>query len=125
MRPAFQEVGPGFALRRRVAQQVGGMEHRHGRTPFDRLPVAAQFRNPDAGGHAQLVIVELRLIRGLRQHRVGRRQRLRWNYGRKRESLPADMRALHPARSFMSNNFLVHKKVFFYHKRLVQKSGIV
>ena len=57
------------------------------------------------------------------ESRPCRRQRLRWNYGRKRESLPAEVRAQYPARSFMSNNFLVHREVFStvrFDERIVQ-----
>ncbi len=38
--------------------------------------------------------------------------RLRYLYGTKVESLPADRRSQHPYRSFMSNNFLVRRDVF-------------
>lgn len=36
---------------------------------------------------------------------------LRWKYGKERESKPASERSKHPHQSFMTNNFLIHKKV--------------
>ena len=37
---------------------------------------------------------------------------LHWRYGRDREQIPADRRARHPYRSFMTNNFLIPKAMF-------------
>ncbi|MGC9331011.1 MAG: glycosyltransferase family 2 protein [Bacteroidales bacterium] len=37
---------------------------------------------------------------------------LRWKYGIKRESKPVDIRAQHPNVSFMTNNFVISKKIF-------------
>lgn len=39
----------------------------------------------------------------------GRKTRLHWLFGTRRESLPASIRAQHPHRSFMTNNFLIRK----------------
>ena len=36
----------------------------------------------------------------------------RWYYGRKRESTNVDFRLRNPYKSFMTNNFLIHKKAF-------------
>lgn len=36
---------------------------------------------------------------------------LHWKYGREKESKPATVRMVHPYRSFMTNNFLIEKKV--------------
>jgi glycosyltransferase involved in cell wall biosynthesis len=41
-----------------------------------------------------------------------REQRLRWRYGSKRECKPAAVRALQPAKSFMTGNFVVPREVF-------------
>ena len=41
-----------------------------------------------------------------------REQKLRWGYGSQRESQPPSVRGKSPFRFFMSNNFLVNKKVF-------------
>ncbi len=38
-------------------------------------------------------------------------ERLRWKYGRERESIPAEARRLSPVRYFMTNNFLINRKV--------------
>ena len=40
-----------------------------------------------------------------------RRKRLRWKYGIKKESRPYHFRQLSPYRSFMTNNFLIHREV--------------
>lgn len=45
-------------------------------------------------------------------HRPDRSKRLRWKYGVTRESQPALIRNAHPNRSFMTNNFLIDKKLF-------------
>lgn len=37
---------------------------------------------------------------------------LRWFYGVERESVPSNVRQVHPYRSFMTNNFIIPKKVF-------------
>lgn len=37
---------------------------------------------------------------------------LRWYYGVERESVAANVRQIHPYRSFMTNNFIIPKKVF-------------
>ena len=42
----------------------------------------------------------------------GRRQKLRWKYGKLRESKPADIRNGNPHRSFLSNNFLADRRIF-------------
>lgn len=39
-------------------------------------------------------------------------QSLSWNYGRKIESKPFNVRAIHPNRSFQTNNFIIHRSVF-------------
>jgi len=39
-------------------------------------------------------------------------RRLRWKYGLKRECRPAALRALQPARSFMTGNFAIPRKTF-------------
>lgn len=41
----------------------------------------------------------------------GRIKRLRWKYGVKRESKPAHERRRSPNRSFMTNNFLIHREI--------------
>jgi GT2 family glycosyltransferase len=43
--------------------------------------------------------------------RPPREKRLRWEYGVRRESQPAETRRRHPHRSFLSNNFMVHRSV--------------
>jgi glycosyltransferase involved in cell wall biosynthesis len=40
-------------------------------------------------------------------------QLLHWSYGRKREQLSAEIRSVHPYRSFLACNFLIPKKYFF------------
>ena len=60
----------------RLTAQLRRLDGQSAEGQVDRLPVAAQFRDLDAAGHAQFVIVELRFVRGLRQHRIGRRDRL-------------------------------------------------
>ena len=40
-----------------------------------------------------------------------RRKRLRWKYGIKRESQSFQIRQLSPWKSFMTNNFLIHRKI--------------
>jgi len=42
----------------------------------------------------------------------GRNQMLRWKYGIKKESQPLNIRLISPNKSFMTNNFLVQRKVF-------------
>jgi hypothetical protein len=37
---------------------------------------------------------------------------LRWNFGLKRESQSAEVRRLNPNKSFMTNNFLIHRSIF-------------
>ncbi|TVR73247.1 MAG: glycosyltransferase family 2 protein [Marinilabiliales bacterium] len=39
-------------------------------------------------------------------------ERLRWNFGRERESIPAAVRQKSPVRYFMTNNFLIRREVF-------------
>ena len=39
-------------------------------------------------------------------------QALRWHYGWRKESRNAKLRSLEPHRSFMTNNFLIHRSVF-------------
>ncbi|MFO7922618.1 MAG: glycosyltransferase [Bacteroidales bacterium] len=49
--------------------------------------------------------------------------RLRWKYGKKRESLPATERAENPYRYFMTNNFLIYSKLLEnvrFDERIVQ-----
>lgn len=41
-----------------------------------------------------------------------RDERLRWKYGKKRESKSSDVRNENPNRSFMTHNFLINKKIF-------------
>lgn len=36
---------------------------------------------------------------------------LRWRYGHERESVPAEIRCLHPHQSFMTNNVVIHRDV--------------
>jgi len=43
---------------------------------------------------------------------VDKKSYLRWYYGVERESVPANVRQVHPYRSFMTNNFIIPKKVF-------------
>ena len=45
-------------------------------------------------------------------NRVKREKRLRWKYGILRESQPCSVRQEFPNKSFMTNNFLISKKVF-------------
>jgi glycosyltransferase involved in cell wall biosynthesis len=48
---------------------------------------------------------------------------LRWNYGVQCESQPSAIRALHPNKSFMTNNFLIEKELFAsvpFEERLTQ-----
>lgn len=40
-----------------------------------------------------------------------RSHRLRWTYGRKKESQPTEVRSQHPYQSFMTNNFIIRKEV--------------
>jgi len=42
----------------------------------------------------------------------GRNKMLRWKYGIKKESQPAIIREQMPNKSFMTNNFLIHRSVF-------------
>ena len=42
----------------------------------------------------------------------GRNNMLRWKYGRMKESQPFEVRALSPNKSFMTNNFLIKRKIF-------------
>lgn len=42
----------------------------------------------------------------------GRKKLLNWKYGIKKESRSVDVRCIFPNRSFMSNNFLISKKIF-------------
>jgi glycosyltransferase involved in cell wall biosynthesis len=44
--------------------------------------------------------------------RPGRNQMLRWKYGIKKESQPYNIRILSPNKSFMTNNFLINRKIF-------------
>lgn len=45
-----------------------------------------------------------------------REKRLRWKYGFFKESQPYEVRCKYPNRSFMTNNFLVHKKILEQNK---------
>ena len=47
-----------------------------------------------------------------RPQRPGRQQRLRWKYGIYKESRSAETRSEQPYNSFMSNNFLIQRRVF-------------
>jgi hypothetical protein len=40
-----------------------------------------------------------------------RKKLLRWRYGHKRESMPADVRRLNPCKSFMTNNFVIQRNI--------------
>jgi hypothetical protein len=42
----------------------------------------------------------------------GRSKMLRWKYGIKKESQPVNIRILSPNKSFMTNNFLINRKIF-------------
>ena len=42
----------------------------------------------------------------------GRNKLLHWKYGMKKESKSAEIRNIHPERSFMTNNFLIRKNIF-------------
>ena len=44
-------------------------------------------------------------------HCPERKKRLRWKYGIYKESQPLSTRVLSPNKSFMTNNFLIHKKI--------------
>lgn len=46
------------------------------------------------------------------QSNPGRNKMLHWEYGMKKESKSADIRNIHPERSFMTNNFLIRKNIF-------------
>lgn len=41
-----------------------------------------------------------------------KKKRLNWEYGRKKESLSCSQRQLFPNKSFMTNNFIIEKKLF-------------
>lgn len=41
-----------------------------------------------------------------------KQKKLRWKYGIKQESKNANIRSQHPSKSFMTNNFLIRKRIF-------------
>jgi glycosyltransferase involved in cell wall biosynthesis len=52
-----------------------------------------------------------------------RQNLLRWQFGRKRESLKVDARSKHPNRSFMTNNFMINRDTLMkikFEERLLQ-----
>lgn len=49
------------------------------------------------------------------RERPGRERMLRWKYGHERESQTADVRKQDPNRSFMTNNFMVHRSILEKH----------
>ena len=50
------------------------------------------------------------------EERPVRQNHLRWQFGRKRESLQVDVRCKHPNRSFMTNNFIINRKILTHIK---------